>query len=106
MSVSCLENFADEVVDMCVDTVVAVIAAVYILPDMRYTVLGEIIVVCLGVVVNNCVVAAGCDVEEIGLIVSVPLECSGNSGCRTDSSDITELVRELHSDEERFASAH
>lgn len=35
MSVSCLENFADEVVDMCVDTVVAVIAAVYILPDMR-----------------------------------------------------------------------
>ena len=106
MSVSCLENFADEVVDMCVDTVVTVISAVYILPDMRYTVLGEIIVVCLGVVVNNCIIAASCNVEEVGFIVSRPLECACNARCRSDSADVTELVRQLHANEERFSSAH
>ncbi len=60
----CLEYVSYEVVDVSVDTVVAVVAAVYVVINVRNTVLFEVVVVVLRVVVNNCIVAACCDEYE------------------------------------------
>ena len=60
----CLEYCSYEVVDVSVDTVVTVVAAVYVVINVRNTVLFEVVVVVLRVVVNNCIIAACCDEYE------------------------------------------
>ena len=50
---------------MCVDTVITVVTAVNVMPDMRNAVLSEVVMIILRIIVNDRVIAAGCYVEEI-----------------------------------------
>ena len=43
--VSCLENRTHKVVKVCMNGIVAVVSAVYIVPYMRYSVLGEALMI-------------------------------------------------------------
>lgn len=91
---------------MGTDTIVAVVAILHIVPNVRNTVSGEVIVIALGGAVNSLVIAAGCHEHQVRLLAAVPLECACCAGSCTDSSDVAEKIRSLHTDEERLSSAH
>jgi len=73
-TVSVLESYAEEVIEVSSYTVISVIAAVYIVPYMRHTILFKAGVVVFGIVINGLIVAAGSYHQEVGLIITAPSE--------------------------------
>ena len=61
----CFEDVSHKVVEVCMDGVIAVVACLVVMPDMRNAVLSEVVVIILRIIVNDRVIAAGCYVEEI-----------------------------------------
>ena len=96
---SCFEQCSYEVVKVGVDGVVSVIAALYIVPDVRNTVLCKAVIVSAGDIVYCLIVASCGDEQEMGLLAALPAEAACYSGGRADSSHIAEEVGALKSDE-------
>lgn len=71
---SVLESYAEEVVEVSSDTVITVVTAVYIVPDMRNAVLLKAIVIASGIVADSLVIASCGYHQEVWLIAAVPLE--------------------------------
>lgn len=102
----CLESRTHKVINMSMDRVIAVITAVYVVPDVRNTVLCKAVVIAVRCCINDLVIASCCHEQKMRLFAALPLEIACYTGCRADSSDISEEVGALHADKERLASAH
>ena len=100
------EHRTYKIVEMCVYRVVSVISAINVVPYMRYAILCEAVMIAVRCRINNLVVAACCDEQEVWLFAALPVKTACSTWCRADSSDIAEQVRALHTNEERLASAH
>lgn len=107
-SVCSLENTSYKCIEMCVDRVVAVVAALNNVPYMRNAVLVKIVMVALrSIESHNIVLCSACDEQKVRLILGIaPLECTLCAGSCTYSAHIAELVAVLHAYLERLASAH
>lgn len=91
---------------MSMDRVITVITAVYVVPDVRNTVLCKAVVIAVRCCINDLVIASCCHEHEMRLFAALPLKIACYARCRADSSDISEEVGALHTDKERLASAH
>ena len=69
-----LECYAEEVIEMSSYTVITVITAVYIVPDMWNTILLKAIVIASGIVADSLIIASCGYHKEVRLIAAVPLE--------------------------------
>ena len=105
-TVLCLEKCAYKIVEVGVYTVISVISALNIVPDVGHSVLGEAVMVAAWDIVYCLVIASRRDKEDMGLLAALPTEAARNSGSGTYSSDIAEKVGALHTYEKRFSSAH
>lgn len=88
------------------DRVVTMISAVYIVPDMRHSVLCKVIMIAAWNSIDRFVIAACGYKKEVRFLAALPAKASGSARCRADSSHISEQVGALHTNIEGFASAH
>ena len=104
----CLENVADKVVHMRTNRLSAVVAAVDIVPDVRCSVRSQHVVVALRCGIDQCVIRAGADEEQIRLNIAEfeLVIAQRNAGSRTHRTDIAEQVRACQTDVQRLSAAH
>ena len=95
----CLEDRTHKIVDMCMNGVVTVVSAVYVMPYVWNAVFSETLMVAVGSGIYYLVIASCRQQNKMRLLSALPLKVPGNAGSRTYSAYVAEKVRTLHTDE-------